>query len=134
MKFNNKLQTDTAYVHLRYLNELLPSNVYEIRTLIFSQVLIIYCVCYFKHYVVITRFTTGGYDIFITCPAKSMHRCMLFAGQVMKISCPPVVRRVINLPYGMITLLAEKRKKISINYNFNTPLFLFRKCVVFPCI
>ena len=24
--------------------------------------------------VVITRFTTGGYDIFITCPAKSMHR------------------------------------------------------------
>ena len=21
----------------------------------------------------ITRFTTGGYDIFITCPAKSMH-------------------------------------------------------------
>ena len=25
-------------------------------------------------YVVITRWTTGGYDIFITCPAKSMHR------------------------------------------------------------
>ena len=22
----------------------------------------------------ITRFTTGGHDIFITCPAKSMHR------------------------------------------------------------
>ena len=70
--------------------------------------------------VVITRWTTGGYDIFITCPAKSMHRvpeglegsrCMLFAGQVMKISCPPVVKRVINLPYGMITLLAENRQK-----------------------
>ena len=25
-------------------------------------------------YVVITRWTTGGYDIFITCPTKSMHR------------------------------------------------------------
>ena len=61
-------------------------------------------------------------------------RCMLFAGQVMKMSCLPVVQRVINLPYGMITLLTENRQKISINYNFNTPLFLFRKCVVFPCI
>ena len=36
----------------------------------------------------ITRFTTGGHDIFITCPAKkactsspSGSRCMLFAGQ-----------------------------------------------------
>ena len=54
----------------------------------------------------ITRFTTGGHDIFITCPAKSMHlepepvpqkactespsgsRCMFFAGQVIKISYP----------------------------------------------
>ena len=26
------------------------------------------------YYVVITRWATGGYDIFITCPAKSMHR------------------------------------------------------------
>ena len=48
----------------------------------------------------ITRFMTGGHDIFITCPAKSMHRegsrCMLFVGQVMKISYPPVVQRVIT--------------------------------------
>ena len=66
-------------------------------------------------YVVITRWTTGGYDIFITCPAKSMHRepegLMLFAGQVMKISCLPDVKRVINLPYDMINLLAENRQK-----------------------
>ena len=26
-------------------------------------------------------------------------RCMLLAGQVRKISCPPVAKRVINLPY-----------------------------------
>ena len=26
------------------------------------------------YWVVITRWTTGGYDIFITCPAKNMHR------------------------------------------------------------
>ena len=68
------------------------------------------------HDVVITRFATGGYDIFLTCPAKSMHlepfglsvhafgcfsgsRCMLLAGQVRKISYPPVAKRVINLPY-----------------------------------
>ena len=25
-------------------------------------------------YVVITRWATGGYDIFLTCPAKSMYR------------------------------------------------------------
>ena len=68
----------------------------------------------------ITRFTTGGHDIFITCPAKSMHlepfglsvhafcgtgdesgsRCMLFAGQVMKISYPPVVQRVITTSFS----------------------------------
>ena len=42
------------------------------------------------------------------CPKGS--RCMLFAGQVMKISCPPVVKRVINLPYYIITLLAENRQ------------------------
>ena len=54
-------------------------------------------------------------------------RCMLFAGQVMKISCPPVVKRVINLPYDMITLLAENRQ-ISINYNFNNPLLLSGQC------
>ena len=60
-------------------------------------------------------------------------RCMLFAGQVMKISCRPVVKRVINLPYDRITLLAEIRQK-SINFNFNNPMFLFIKRVVLPCI
>ena len=53
----------------------------------------------------ITRFTTGGHDIFITCPAKSMHRqpgspmgsrCMFFMGQMMKILYPPVVQRLIT--------------------------------------
>ena len=68
---------------------------------------------------------TAGYDIFIICPEKKAYiespkgsRCMIFAGsrwmlfsgQVMKISCPPVVKRVINLPYDMITLLAENRQ------------------------
>ena len=31
-----KLQTDAVHVHVRYLNESLPSNFYEIRTLIVS--------------------------------------------------------------------------------------------------
>ena len=97
-------------------------------------------------YVVITRWTTGGHDIFITCPAKSMHlepdifitcpaksmhrepeglEVHAFCGtgddrwwkyhdrwwQVMKISCLPVVKRIINLPYDMIPLLAENRQK-----------------------
>ena len=35
---------------------------------------------------------------------------VIFAGQVIKISCPPVVQRVINLPYDMIILLAENRQ------------------------
>ena len=30
--------------------------------------------CLYLRYVVITRWTPGGYDIFITWPAKSMHR------------------------------------------------------------
>ena len=38
-------------------------------------------------------------------------RCMLFAGQMMKISYPSVVQREINLAYDMITVLAEKRQK-----------------------
>ena len=41
----------------------------------------------------IARFTTGGHDIFTTCPAKSMHRK---PEQVMNISYPPVVQRVIT--------------------------------------
>ena len=35
----------------------------------------------------ITRFTTGGYDIFITCPAKSMHR-EPEGGHGIFITCP----------------------------------------------
>ena len=60
-------------------------------------------------------------------PQKACTESMLFAGQVTKISCPPVVKRVINLPYDMITLLAENRQ-ISINYNFNNPLLLSGQC------
>ena len=36
VKFVDKLQTDAVHVHLRHLNELLPSNVHEGRSLIFS--------------------------------------------------------------------------------------------------
>ena len=74
------------------------------------------------------RFTTGGHDIFITCPAKRMHlepkfsspvpqkaytsnpsgsRCMLFAGQVMKISYPPFVLRVITTYFNISTNLSH---------------------------
>ena len=46
----------------------------------------------------ITPFATGGDDIFINCPARDPKgsRCMLFAGQVMKIPYPLVVQPVIT--------------------------------------
>ena len=36
MRFVDKLQTDAVHVHLRYLNELLPSNFHEVGSSIFS--------------------------------------------------------------------------------------------------
>ena len=63
----------------------------------------------------ITRFTTGGHDIFITCPAKKhapraraqgaprARGAYFCAGQVMKISYPPVVQRVITTLRSLIS-------------------------------
>ena len=81
MKFVDKLQTDAVHVHLRYLNEFRPSNVHEVRSLIFSflvmdlcikrlcslEVLIIYCMCYFKSYTHVNADKLGKY-IQYSCP------------------------------------------------------------------
>ena len=41
----------------------------------------------------VTRFTTGGHDIFITCPGLSVHT---FCGTGDENIIPPVVQRVIT--------------------------------------
>ena len=61
-----------------------------------------------------TRFATGGHDIFLTCPAKSMHRepcpsgsrCMLLAGQSPSGSrCMLLAGQVGKISYLMTAML-----------------------------
>ena len=71
--------------------------------------------------VVITRFATGGYDIFLTCPAKSMHRepegleVHAFAGQVrydILLTCP--AKSMHREPEGLeVHAFAGQVRKIS---------------------
>ena len=52
-------------------------------------------------------------------------RCMLFAGQVMKISCPSVVKRVINLTYDRITLVFNPLMPSGVVHPYKLDLSIF---------
>ena len=49
----------------------------------------------------ITRFTTGGHDIFITCPAKSMHLEPFFSSPVPQKACTSSPSGSRCKPFGL---------------------------------